>query len=87
MEHLGLRCKGEKMQIWVQDESDFIDVFNDFLITKDLGEEIYQKFGSRLIYDLRDLDSMQLIESIDFLNTSKELKNGMIGVPSCFSQL
>jgi len=59
------------MQVWIQDESYFIDVFNDYLITKNLSEEIYEKFGSHLIYDLRDLNSMQLIESIDFLKNRK----------------
>lgn len=56
------------MIVWTEDISKYIDVYKDKLITKNLDEDTYNKIGNfNIVYDLRDLHSMQLIEAIDLL--------------------
>lgn len=56
------------MTVWTHDINKYTEVYKDKYITKDLSEETYKKIGAfNIIYDLRDLHSIQLLESIDIL--------------------
>lgn len=56
------------MIVWTEDINTYIDVYKDKLVTKNLDEDTYKKIGStNIIYDLRDLHSIQIIEAIDLL--------------------
>lgn len=52
------------MIIWTQDESKFVDIYGDKLITKDLN---VTHSSQNLVYDLTDFSLMEIIETIDFL--------------------